>query len=140
MPDKRYWTTPTQREWLKKQLPAYIEARANHRLPVYWPTLYSIWFLQWPARKPVENYLTDSEQEDLDSHMDVVPEAQPDTDTTTHVDVAPEVHESPSEPSAQTETVGDVVTSASEPPAVLGKRKAEGHEGRKTKKVCCILS
>lgn len=46
MPDKHYWTTPDQWDWLKEQLPAYLEAQKNSHLPIYWPTLYTLWFLK----------------------------------------------------------------------------------------------
>lgn len=119
MPDKRYWTTPDQRDWLKEQLPAYLEAQKNGRLPIYWPTLYSLWFLKWPARKPIENDLTDSAQEDKD---DIVEDAGSDVDTTTPVDPTPAIN-----------------TMAPKPLTTLGKRKARADHGHKKKQVSCIL-
>ena len=61
MADKRFWTTPLQHEWLKQQLLLYITVRQDHRLPIYWPMLYALWFAEWPACKPIEGNLTDSE-------------------------------------------------------------------------------
>jgi len=106
MTDKRFWTTPVQREWLKQQLPAYILARQDHRLPIYWPTLYALWFAEWPARKPIEDNLTDSGRDDDDADLDVV-ENDP----------------------------LDMETSTLEPTAILGKRKAGPNEGCKKKRV-----
>lgn len=118
MPDKRYWSTAEQREWLKQQLPAYIEARKNHRLPIYWPTLYALWFLKWPARKPIESDPTDSEREDEDAHIDIVEGAASDIETAPPVDAIPAVN-----------------TITPEPSTTLGKRKAEAKDSRKKKKV-----
>ena len=122
MPDKRYWTTPDQRDWLKDQLPAYLEARKNSRLPIYWPTLYSLWFLKWPARKPIESDLTDSALEDEDDHVDIAENAGSDVDTTTSVNPTPAIN-----------------TTAPEPSTTLGKRKVRADQGRKKKRVNCSL-
>lgn len=112
MTDKRFWTTTVQRDWLKAQLPAYIEARQNCRLPIYWPMLYTLWFDQWPPCKPVDGDATDTECEDKDAHMDVVEDGASD------VDIASEVKETTPEATA-----------------ILGKRKAVVNQGQKKKRV-----
>ena len=109
--------TPAQREWLKQQLPAYIEARQNRRLPIYWPTLYTLWFEDWPPHKPIEGNLTDSEREDEDAHMDVVDGSASDVDIVSEANVT-----------------------TPEATAILGKPNAGANKGHKKKRLSQIPS
>lgn len=136
MTDKRFWTTTVQRDWLKLQLPEYIEARQSRRLPIYWPTLYALWFGQWPPRKPVDGDATDTEREDEDAHMDVV------EDGASEVDIASEGNKTTPEATAVVEDgpsgvdiASEVKETTPEATAVLGKRKAVVNQGQKKKRV-----
>lgn len=63
MPDKRRWTTSSQRAFLVSYSPQYIEAQATRRYDKFWPTFFQDWFAAFPEPEPADIDLTDSESE-----------------------------------------------------------------------------
>lgn len=113
-PDKRQWTSPTQKVWLLERMESYTEAKSRRSFVKFWPAFYRDWFEAFPPPEPTDDDPMESEAEHSDS----------DGDSDSDIDI--DIDNNEGDPEAAQEGSAQVATESVRPPKARkkGRKKA----------------